>query len=123
MLVYVLLALGASLIANVFSNDPAVISTIRIFVWILPIGYGMQGIIILTNSSLNAMHRPMSALYLSAMRFFIFYVPLAYIGSLFFGLAGFFAGAVCGNFLMALISWRSFRSAIKVEHQLALDAA
>ncbi len=123
MLVYAVLAVCAPLIATVFSDDPEVISTIKIFIWVLPIGYGMQGIIILTNSSLNAMHRPMSALYLSATRFFVFYVPLAYIGSLYFGLVGFFAGAASGNFLMALISWRAFRSAIKGEHQLAENAA
>jgi Na+-driven multidrug efflux pump len=58
------------------------------------------------------------ALYLSIARFFIFYVPLAYVGSLHFGLLGFFGGAVFGNFLMALISWRTFNRAICGEHQL-----
>jgi len=123
MLVYVLLAIGASLIANIFSDDPDVIAGIKLFVWIMPLGYGLQGIIILSNSSLNALHRPLSALYLSIARFFIFYVPLAYIGSLYFGLPGFFGGAVCGNFLMAIISWRTFNRAISAEHQLLETAA
>jgi len=92
-----------------------VIDTIKLFLWVLPLGYGMQGVIILTNSSLNALHRPMSALYLSAARFFVFYVPLAYVGSQWFGLAGFFGGALCGNFLMAAISLRSFNKAITGE--------
>jgi putative MATE family efflux protein len=115
MLVYVGLALGAGVIASTFSDDPGVIETIKLFLWVLPLGYGMQGIIILTNSSLNALHRPMSALYLSAARFFVFYVPLAYVGSQWFGLAGFFGGALCGNFLMAAISLRSFNKAISGE--------
>jgi Na+-driven multidrug efflux pump len=50
-------------------------------------------------------------------------VPLAYIGSLYFGLPGFFGGAVCGNFLMAIISWRTFNRAISAEHQLLETAA
>ena len=111
------------MIAGVFSNDPEVIEAIRLFVWIMPVGYGLQGIIILTNSSLNALHRPLSALYLSIARFFIFYVPLAYVGSVYFGLFGFFAGAVCGNFAMAIISWRTFNSAISGEHGLQEKAA
>jgi len=115
MLVYVVLALSAGLIASTFSDDPEVIETIKLFLWILPLGYGMQGIIILTNSSLNALHRPMSALYLSSARFFVFYVPLAYLGSQWFGLAGFFGGAFCGNILMAAISLRSFNKAISEE--------
>lgn len=118
MLVYVVLALGAGVIASTFSDDPDVIETIKLFLWILPLAYGMQGIIILTNSSLNALHRPMSALYLSSARFFVFYVPLAYVGSQWFGLAGFFGGAVCGNLLMAAISLRSFNKAISEERAI-----
>ena len=119
LVVYVVLALAAGLIAAVFSDDPQVVETIKIFIWILPLGYGFQGVIILTNSSLNALHRPITALYLSAARFFIFYVPLAYLGSRYFGLPGFFAGALTGNFLMAAISWRAFNKAIHGEQQLA----
>ena len=118
LLVYIVLAISAPFIAGVFSDDPEVNATIRLFVWIMPVAYGLQGIIILTNSSLNAMHRPLSALYLSIARFFVFYVPLAFVGSIYFGLFGFFAGAVCGNFLMAMISWRTFNRAISGEHQL-----
>lgn len=121
--VYALLAAGAVLIARAFSEEPEVIATICLFLWIMPLGYGMQGIIILTNSSLNALHRPLSALYLSVTRFFVFYVPLAYVGSKLFGLAGFFAGAVCGNLLMAAISWRAFKTALEEEKGLANAAA
>ncbi len=117
LLVYVVLALAAGLIASIFSADPEVIQTIKLFLWILPLGYGLQGVIILTNSSLNALHRPMTALYLSAMRFFVFYVPLAYIGSQLFGLVGFFAGALVGNLLMAAISLRSFNRALSGEQR------
>ena len=123
MLVYVVLALGAGVIASTFSDDPEVIETIKLFLWILPLGYGMQGIIILTNSSLNALHRPMSALYLSSARFFVFYVPLAFVGSQWFGLAGFFGGAFCGNLLMAAISLRSFNKAISEERATHVDSA
>ena len=114
-LVYLVLALSAGLISSVFSSDPDVQPTIAQFVWIMPLGYGFQGVIILTNSSLNAMHKPLGALYLSIARFFVFYVPLAYAGSRVFGLPGFFAGAVVGNFLMAGISWATFNKALAEE--------
>lgn len=123
LLLYVLLAFSAGFIANIFSDDAEVIAGIKLFVWIMPLGYGLQGIIILSNSSLNALHRPLSALYLSVARFFIFYVPLAYAGSQLYGLPGFFAGAVCGNFLMAMISWRTFKKTISGEYQLSEEAA
>lgn len=116
LVVYAALGFGAGIIAGVFSDDPEVIGTIKLFLWIMPLGYGFQGVIILTNSSLNALHKPLSALYLSLARFFVFYVPLAYLGSLNYGLTGFFAGAVAGNFLMAIISWRTFHKALTEHH-------
>jgi Na+-driven multidrug efflux pump len=90
-------------------------SSIRLYLWILPLGYGLQGVIILTNSSLNALHRPWEALYLSVLRFFVFYVPLAWLGSQLFGILGFFTGALIGNGLMALLSLRAFRRALSAE--------
>lgn len=108
--IYLLMAVTAPFIAAMFSDDPGVVEAITLFIWIMPLGYGFQGIIILSNSSLNALHKPLIALYLSVARFFVFYVPLAWLGSQYYGLFGFFAGAVSGNLLMAIISWRCFRS-------------
>ena len=113
LLIYGMMALSAQLIAAVFTEDPAVSRAIELFIWILPLGYGLQGVIILTNSAFNALHKPMIALYLSIARFFLFYVPMAWVGSQLFGLAGFYAGALLGNILMALLSWRSVERALK----------
>lgn len=121
--IYAILAVLAHPIASLFSSDPEVITTIRLFIWIMPIGYGVQGIIILTNSSLNALHQPLTALYLSIARFFVFYVPLAWVGSYYWGLIGFFAGAVAGNMLMAIISWRRFNRALAQDETAIVGTA
>jgi len=107
-LIYIILVLSAQWIASAFTNDAEVADLIKLFIWILPLGYGLQGIVILTNSSLNALHKPMVALGLSVIRLFVCYLPLAYVGSLFYGLAGLFAGALLGNVFMAIISYRLF---------------
>lgn len=113
LVIYIVMALCASFIAAVFTQDEEVKRAIQLFIWILPLGYGLQGVIILSNSAFNALHQPMTALYLSIARFFIFYVPLAWIGSQLFGLAGFYAGALTGNILMAMLSWRSFEKTLR----------
>ena len=107
-LIYILLALCAPWIASVFTKEAEVADLIKLFIWILPLGYGLQGIIILTNSSFNALHKPMIALGLSVIRLFVCYLPLAYLGSLLFGLTGLFIGALLGNILMAMLSYRFF---------------
>ncbi len=117
LLIYVILILIAPLIADVFSKEQVVADIIIMFIWILPLGYGLQGIIILTNSSFNALHKPMVALMLSIIRLFVCYVPLAYLGSVFYGLEGFFIGGLCGNLVMAMISYRLFDK--QFPHELA----
>lgn len=107
-LIYVLLIIAAPWIASVFAKDQNVADVIILFIWILPLGYGLQGIVILTNSSFNALHKPMVALMLSVVRLFVCYVPLAYLGSYLYGLHGFLFGALIGNLIMAIISYRLF---------------
>ncbi|MDH7944839.1 MATE family efflux transporter [Pseudohongiella sp. SYSU M77423] len=115
LLIYIVMALGASLIAWVFTRDAEVAGIIRLYLWIMPLSYGMQGVIILCNSALNALHKPMVALYLSFARFFVFYVPLAWVGSQLYGLPGFFIGAFTGNLLMAIVSWLTFQRVLAAE--------
>jgi putative MATE family efflux protein len=123
MLIYLLMASTSTLIARVFTQNEVVIEAISLYIWILPLSYGLQGVIILTNSALNALHKPMLALYLSIARFFVFYIPLAWLGSYYFGLIGFFAGASLGSLLMAMVAWRSFDLLISTEPTTSETAA
>jgi Na+-driven multidrug efflux pump len=106
--VYLILIISAPWIASIFAKEQKVADIIVLFIWVLPLGYGLQGVVILTNSSFNALHKPMVALVLSVVRLFICYVPLASLGSYLYGLHGFFIGALMGNLVMAVISYRLF---------------
>lgn len=108
MFIYLVLVLAAPLIASAFAKEQKVADIIVLFIWILPLGYGFQGVVILTNSAFNALHKPLVALLLSFIRLFICYVPLAYLGSYFYGIHGFFIGALAGNLIMAVLSYRLF---------------
>src|SRR5690554_7480783 len=91
---YALLIVSAPSIARVFTDDPEVAQLVRLFIYIMPIGYGMQGLIILTNSSLNALHQPLNALGLSIIRLFVMFVPLSWLGAVLYDIPGLFAGGV-----------------------------
>lgn len=110
-------------IATSFGNEAEVTALIHLFLMIVPLGYGLQGIIILTNSSLNAMHKPMAALILSVIRLFVFYVPVAYVASLFFGLKGLFWGVVAANLMMASLSFMYFKRVLSAQRQDADEQA
>lgn len=117
--VYLLLALLAVPLAGLFSNDAEVVRIICLFIWIVPLSYGLQGVIILTNSSFNALHQPGSALILSIIRLFVFYVPLAWLGGTVFGVTGLFIGCVLGNIFTASLAWRWFNRAARRSQQEA----
>lgn len=120
LVVFVLLWLASPLIASVFAKEQEVAVLISLFLSIVPLGYGMQGIVILTNSSFNAMHMPMTALNLSVLRLFVLFVPISYLGSVLFGLTGLFVGNVIANLLMATFSYVWFKRALVQHHEQVL---
>ena len=115
--VFVVLAALAPLLAKLFSSDSEVVRIICWFIWIVPLGYGLQGVIILTNSSFNALHQPGSALVLSIIRLFVFYVPLAWLGGQLYGITGLFVGCVVANIITAAIAWRWFNRTLHTTKQ------
>lgn len=112
LIIYALIWALSPAIAEIFARDEAVAALIATLLSIVPLGYGLQGVIILTNSSLNAMHLPMGALWLSILRLFVFYVPFAYVCSQWFGLQGLFWGCVLANLIMACVSLTWFKRAL-----------
>ena len=107
--VFIVMWLLSPFIAAAFTQDPAVAKLIQLFLLIVPLGYGLQGIVILTNSSFNAMHKPMSALILSIIRLFVFLVPASFVGSLLYDIEGMFWGSVVANLLMGMLSFFWFK--------------
>ncbi|GAB0112464.1 MATE family efflux transporter [Pseudoalteromonas sp. SR43-6] len=106
--IYVLLIAFSGVISQLFGKEQAVIDVIKLFIYTIPLSYGLQGVIILSNSSFNALHKPMNALVLSVIRLFIFYVPFAYIGNEIAGLLGLFIGAAIGNLFTAIVAYKWF---------------
>ncbi|MFT4652643.1 MAG: putative MATE family efflux protein [Kangiellaceae bacterium] len=117
LLVFAVLAVLAPYIASVFAGEQSVAEQITLFLLIVPIGYGFQGIIILTNSSFNAMHRPLVAMSLSLIRLFVCYVPITALGSYLFGLEGLFWGCIIANVIAAAVSYYWFNREVRLQKQ------
>ncbi len=100
---YLLVALAAPWIAAIFTSDEEVRHIITTILRILPASYAFQGMVVLSASSFNALHAPRNGLITSLTRFFVFYVPLALLGNMLFGITGLFFGAALGNVLAGLV--------------------
>ncbi len=105
--------LTAGAIADLFSHDPEVVDGIVSYLWIVPLGFGLQGVSLLASASFNAVNRPLTAAALSFVRVFALGVPLAYMGAQLLGLKGAFAGISLGNIIAGLIAMLVLRHAGK----------
>ncbi len=100
-----LLALLSNFVAGLFSQNEAVVSVTRLFLWIVPISYGAYGIVMVVNAAFNGLGKPMPAVYISVTRMIVLYVPLALIGMRWFGIAGIFGAYAIANLLSGLLGY------------------
>jgi putative MATE family efflux protein len=84
----VLLALFAKPLASLFNDDPDVISTLVLYLHLVPVGYGLRSMVNLTKVVMNSLNHPLPGSIVTIAQMFALYVPLAFAGSNFFGLAG-----------------------------------
>jgi Na+-driven multidrug efflux pump len=113
LLIYLGLVLVSPWIAPAFSDEPEVQRLLLHYLWILPLGYGLQGVVILTNSCLNALHQPRQAFGLSMLRFFGLFVPISCGLGFCFGLNGLLIGGVVANLLCACLAYLWFNSTLR----------
>jgi putative MATE family efflux protein len=97
--VYLALVLLADPVSHIFSDEPAVRDIIKTFLYILPISYIGLGICLVSTSTINALHKPKYSLFITILRLFVLYIPLAWLGHEWFGLEGIFWGCAIGNLL------------------------
>ena len=105
-IVYFILIFFGSSIAGLFTDDMHVVDITTKYFLIVGASYGLQGLIMLSNSSFNGINKPYPAALFAILRMMVLYVPLAYIGSKFFGIPGIFAGAFIANALTGILSFR-----------------
>jgi MATE family, multidrug efflux pump len=90
--IYVVLMALSGVIARLFAEDPKVVEIIVMYLMIVPVAHGLAGITILSNSSLNALHKPLVSVGLNVIRLFVLLLPLAYIGGSLDGIKGLLIG-------------------------------
>jgi len=92
-------------IATLFNNNPLVISTTARYMIIASVSYGFLGIVMLSASAFNALNKPFNAASLMILRMFVLYVPLAFLGSFYFGINGIFSAAAAANTFGAILGF------------------
>lgn len=95
--------LGSQL-GKLFTDNLKVIETVKVYLYVIPIGYGIQGLFLIYTSTLNVFNKPMHSAILSIVRLFVIYVPLSLLLSNYFGLLGIWISLNLSFFLVAFAS-------------------
>lgn len=104
LVIFVILVIIAKPIAGLFNQDTSVIRITTLYLWIVPLGYGLQGILLISSSVLNALNKPLHASVLTIIHMFALYVPLALLGSYLFEITGIFGGLALSYIIAGIIS-------------------
>ncbi len=105
-------------ISQLFTDDNDVISASSHYLIAVPWSYFFLAVIMFTSSSYNGMGKPIPSLLMSFMRLIGLFVPLAYLGSIYFGLDGIYAGAALSNLVVGLGAIYGSRALIRPTKKL-----
>lgn len=111
--IYLVLLVFSGMIAEAFADDKSVVEIIVLYLMIIPISHGFGGITILTNSSLNALHKPMASVGLNIIRLFVLMLPLAYLGGYIDDIRGLIIGVGLSGVLTGIIALLLMRKNLK----------
>ena len=122
LLAAIIMWFGAGYFVNFVNDDPGLVDVAVTFLHIIPFSIGFMGLIVVSTHAFNALRRPMPALFLSVARLLIVYIPLALLGSHFFGYVGVFAATAITNVLVGIVAVVWNRRTLSREQQLLSEA-
>ncbi|QGZ74333.1 MATE family efflux transporter [Aeromonas hydrophila] len=103
--VYALTWLLAPFIAELFSSHPQVVRLIVLYLHLVPIGYGFQGMVMLLASALNGVRASSVSFLFNGLRLFVFLLPGAWLGAKLGGEQGIYLGILMANLAAGTLAW------------------
>lgn len=110
---YLVLFVFSDFIARIFNESLDVQNYIKLYLLIVPLGYGFQGIFMVITSVLNAINRPIHAAAFTFSQIFIVYIPIALFLSKFFDVKGIFSAVVISYIITGTLLLKYFEKILK----------
>ncbi|MFA0519901.1 MATE family efflux transporter, partial [Vibrio sp. 10N.222.55.E8] len=100
-------------LANLMTSENEVSTILNYHLLIVPLSLGPLGVCMLTVSVSNALGKSYTALTISALRLFAFFLPCLWVGSQLAGIEGLFWGAMIGNILAGACAWCIYQRVLR----------
>lgn len=103
----------ATPLTQFMTSESEVRDILHLHLTLVPFSLGLLGICMLMVSVANALGKPYTALLISALRLFLFFLPCLWLGAQIGGLKGLFIGAMSGNLLAGVFAYQLYRRTLK----------
>ncbi len=94
---------------SLFSTNAEVLDVGNIYLWVVPVSFGLEGVVMVINAAFNGIGRPLPAVMISVSRMVLLTIPVAYLLSLVWGVTGIFIGVSLANILSGVFAWVWFK--------------
>ncbi len=101
----VIMWLAGEFFVRLVTDDPALVRTATLYLYIVPISLGFMGMVNVANASFNALSKPTPPLVLSLARLLVVYVPMAIVANNLFGYVGVFTTIAIVNVIFGIAGW------------------
>ncbi|MCB1644064.1 MAG: MATE family efflux transporter [Pseudomonadales bacterium] len=110
--------LGAPWFVSLINDDPALVESAVLFLYIIPLSIGFMGMMTVATHAFNALRRPAPALFLSVARLLVIYIPLAFVASRIWGYPGVFMATAVTNVIVGTVAWLWNKKVLNEERAL-----
>jgi putative MATE family efflux protein len=118
----VLMVIGDQVVPLIDKN-PEVVAVARHYLAIVPISYGLWGVLMMASASFNSLGKPIPSTVMAFTRMFILYVPLAMLADHLFGYAGIFVATATANCVMGYWGYVWLKRSLFASGRASLVAA
>ena len=112
LLIAIITFVAADPLALLMTSDAEVTSVLEMHLMIVPISLGSLGVCMLMVSICNALGKSYTALTISALRLFLFFLPCLWVGAQMGGIKGLLIGACLGNLMAGIAAYLTYRKTI-----------
>jgi len=98
------LSFFAPYLVALFNEEPDVVTIGTQYLYIVPIATAFIGLMMISSTVLNVLHRPIKAGIMSILQMFVIYIPLGWLLTFVFDLTGIFIAYVISFIIVGIIS-------------------